>query len=129
VTALGCLSGGIGRPARAELFRSFVGVGFEQPPSSQLAIPWSLSDSRSIACGGVSGTISATGGRPPSRFALRWTTFDDARLTRLANRSRERSERLAKVGGASGIRPPSRLRRYGESHRVSGAIHHSSPEL
>ena len=36
-----------------------------------------------------------------ARYArrLRRTTFDDARLTRLANRSRERSERLAKVGG------------------------------
>jgi hypothetical protein len=30
----------------------------------------------------------------------------DARVTRPANRSRERSERLAKVGGGSGIRTP-----------------------
>jgi hypothetical protein len=45
----------------------------------------------------VCGTISAAGGRPPSRFALRRTNFDDARETRLANQSRERSERLAKV--------------------------------
>jgi hypothetical protein len=57
----------------------------------------------------VSGTIFATGGRPPPRFALRWTTFDDARVTWLANRSRERSDGLAKVGGESGIRPPSRF--------------------
>src|SRR5919109_132550 len=35
---------------------------------------------------------------------LRWTTFATARLTRPANRSRERSERLAKVGGGGGIR-------------------------
>ena len=41
---------------------------------------------------------------PPSlklRRTRRWTTFDDARLTRLANRSHERSERLAKVGGSA----------------------------
>ena len=30
--------------------------------------------------GGVSGTSFATGGCPPSRWALRWTTFDDARV-------------------------------------------------
>ena len=46
----------------------------------------------------------ATGGRPPSRLALRRTTFDDARETRPASRSRERSERLAKVGWEAGIR-------------------------
>jgi hypothetical protein len=38
------------------------------------------------------------------RRTRRWTTFDDARVTRPANRSRERSERLAKVGGEAGIR-------------------------
>jgi hypothetical protein len=32
--------------------------------------------------------------------------LDDARVARLANRSRERSERLAKVGGEGGIRTP-----------------------
>jgi hypothetical protein len=35
---------------------------------------------------------------------LRWATFADAHKTRPANRSRERSERLAKVGGEGGIR-------------------------
>ena len=45
------------------------------------------------------------GGGPPPRFALRWTTFDDARVTRLANRSRERGERLAKVGGEWDSKP------------------------
>jgi hypothetical protein len=42
--------------------------------------------------------------RWPSRCALRWTIFDDGHLTRRANRSRERSRRLAKVGGDGGIR-------------------------
>ena len=39
-----------------------------------------------------------------ARCALRRTTFDDARETRPASRSRERSERLAKVGWEAGIR-------------------------
>jgi hypothetical protein len=76
--------------------------------------------------GGVSGTISGTTGRPPPRFALQWTTFDDARVTRLANRSRERRERSAKVGGEAGIRRPAQtLRRHfivSESHRAVARV-------
>src|SRR5678815_5661549 len=45
---------------------------------------------------------SELGGPPSPR--LRRTTFAIARLRRPANRSRERSERLAKVGGEGGIR-------------------------
>ena len=87
---------------------------------------------RSDGLAAGSGTSLATGWRPPSRYALQWT-FDDARRTRPANRSRERRERLAKVGGESGIRACSRraeasrgvpgdcsLRQSGAKRRIGG---------
>ena len=63
-----------------------------------------------LEIGGVSGTIFATGGCPPSRFALRRTTFDGARVTRPANRSRERSERWRRLAERVGFEPTCRLR-------------------
>ena len=51
---------------------------------------------------------TSTSALPPSPrlwWTSWWTTFDDAHLPRLANRSRERSERSAKVGGERGFEP------------------------
>ena len=49
--------------------------------------------------------MPAARARPPKKlFMMSGDTFDDTRTSRLAIRSRERSERLAKVGGVDGAR-------------------------
>ena len=92
---------------------------------------------RGAACGSVD-VHRSSGGKWTSTSALRWTTFHDARVMRPANRSRERSERLAKGVGLPPEartertnRPPSPRLRWAPSRELrakcggeSGFEHH-----